>query len=78
MISHSRLDGLMLHSWSPRPSNMILHDFLLKDKAYVLPLLTHLCELKQQISAAVQSISIDTLQCVWHIICVTQRNYIKH
>ncbi|GBN07897.1 hypothetical protein AVEN_274584-1 [Araneus ventricosus] len=88
-IYRSGPDGLMLHSWPPRSPGMTPCDFFLwgfiKDKVYVPPLPTTFCELKQWISAAVQSITSDTLQRVWqeftyclHIIHVTKRSYIEH
>ncbi|GBO23148.1 hypothetical protein AVEN_99584-1 [Araneus ventricosus] len=87
-IGHSGPDDLMLHSWPPTSLDMTPCDFFLwgfgKDKVYVPPLLTNLCELKQRISAA-QSLTSDTLQHVWQeftyrldIIRVTKGSYIEN
>ncbi|GBN65568.1 hypothetical protein AVEN_61324-1 [Araneus ventricosus] len=88
-MGHSGPDVLMLHSWPPRspdmtPCNFFIWGFV-KDKVYVPPLPTNLCELKEHISAAVQSITSDTLQHVWleltyclDIIHVTKGSYIEH
>ncbi|GBO03108.1 hypothetical protein AVEN_244247-1 [Araneus ventricosus] len=88
-MGRSGPDVLMLHSWPPRspdmtPCNFFIWGFV-KDKVYVPPLPTNLCELKEHISAAVQSITSDTLQHVWleftyclDIIHVTKGSYIEH
>ncbi|GBN80756.1 hypothetical protein AVEN_200380-1 [Araneus ventricosus] len=87
-IGRSGPDDLMLHSWPPRSPDITPCDFFfwrfVKDKVYVPPLPTNLCELKQRISASVQSITSDTLQRVWQeftyrldIIHVTKGSYIE-
>ncbi|GBM34733.1 hypothetical protein AVEN_208893-1 [Araneus ventricosus] len=67
-IGRSGPDDLMLHSWPPRSPDMTPCDFFhqgfVKDKVYVPLLPRNLCELKQRISVAVQSITSDTLQRV--------------
>ncbi|GBM91069.1 hypothetical protein AVEN_99398-1 [Araneus ventricosus] len=67
-IGRSGPDYLMLHRWPPRSPDMAPCDFFLwwfvKDKVYVPVSTTNLCELKQWISAAAQSITSDTLQRV--------------
>ncbi|GBN55984.1 hypothetical protein AVEN_229321-1 [Araneus ventricosus] len=70
-IGRSGPDDLMLHSWPPvvTPCDFFLCEFV-KDQVYVPPLPTNLCELKQRISAAVQSITIVTIYILsWHYTC---------
>jgi len=60
---------LALHSWSPRSPDMTPCDFFLwryiKERVYVPPLPTDLDELKKRITAAVKSVTEDTLRRVW-------------
>ena len=62
-------DDLALHSWSPRSPDMTPRDFFLwgyvKERVYVPPLPTDLDELTNRITAAVKSVTEDTLRRVW-------------
>jgi len=60
---------LALHSWSPRSPDMTPCDFFLwgyvKERVYVPPLTADLDELTNRITAAVKSLTEDTLRRVW-------------
>ena len=60
---------LTLHSWPPRSPDMTPRDFFLwgyvKERVYVPPLPADLDELTNRITAAVKSVTEDTLRRVW-------------
>ena len=60
---------LALHSWPPRSPNMTTCDFFLwgyvKERVYVPPLPADLDELTNRITAAVKSVTEDTLRRIW-------------
>jgi len=60
---------LALHSWPPRSPDMTPCDFFLweyiKERVYVPPLPADLDELTNRITAAVKSVTEDTVRCVW-------------
>ena len=62
-------DDLALHSWPPRSPDMTPCDFFLwgyvKERVYVPPLPTDLDELTNTITAAVKSVTEDTLRRIW-------------
>jgi len=61
---------LTLHSWPPRSPDMAPRDFFLwgyvKERVYVPPLPADLDELTNRITAAVKSVTEDTLRRVWN------------
>ena len=60
---------LALHSWPPRSPDMTPCDFFLwgylKERVYVPPLSADLDEIKNRITAAVKSVTEDTLRRFW-------------
>ena len=60
---------LALHSWPPRTPDMTPCDFFLwgyvKERVYVPPLPADLDELTNRMTAAVKSVTEDTLRRVW-------------
>ena len=60
---------LTLHSWPPRSPDMTPCNFFLwgyvKERVYVPPLPADLDELTNRITAAVKSVTEDTLRHVW-------------
>ena len=60
---------LALHSWPPKSPDMTPCDFFLrgyvKERVYVPPLPADLDELTHRITAAVKSVTEDTLRRVW-------------
>ena len=60
---------LALNSWPPRSPDMTPCDFFLwgyvKERVYVPPLPADLDELRNRITAAVKSVTEDTLRRVW-------------
>ena len=60
---------LALHSWPPRSPDMTQYDFFLwgsvKEHVYVPPLPADLDQLTNRITAAVNSVTEDTLRRFW-------------
>ena len=68
-IGRSGQDDLVLNTWPPRSPDLTPCDFFLwgyiKDLVYIPSLPTDVGELKDRILAAVQSITVATLDKVW-------------
>ena len=80
---------LVLHSWPPKSPDMTPCDFLLwgyvKERVYVPPLPADLDELTNRITAAVMSVTEDTLRRVWaefsyrvDVVCAAGGGHIEH
>jgi len=68
-IGHTGPKDLALNSWPPRSPDMTPCDFFLwgyvKERVYVPPLPADLDELTNRITAAVNSVTEDTLRRIW-------------